>query len=110
MYRQCCNNSCNTCSNDEMFEQSCMMSQIPYSPENSDSCSCGFEQSDIFPNTLLYGNSYVPHQYMNNIYRPNIGLKMGTIFTELVSPYCPGQSQEIMNILRQNRDFEGGCM
>ena len=35
---------------------------------------------------------------------------MGSIFPELVSPYCPGQSQEILNYLKQSKDYEGGCL
>ena len=120
MYRQCnmCNSLCqdndNNCPNNnmnDMFEQACQMSSMPCNTKSTiNPCSCGFESSNVFPNTLLYASSYVPHQYMNNVYTSEYGLKMGTIFPELVSPYCPGQSQEIMNYLRQSKDFEGGCL
>ena len=131
MYRHCnCNNnnnnddydndSCNMntnscgCSDENMYEQSCpcsMNAMNNYNNQNStNSCSCGFESSNNFPNTLLYAHSYVPHQYMNNVYTPCLGLKLGTIFPELVSPYCPGQSQEVTNYLRNSKDFKGGCM
>lgn len=121
MYRQCnmCNSFCqdndntdNNCNNDmsDMFEGACKMQSMPCNTNHMNQCSCGFESSNIFPNTLLYGHSYVPHQYMNNVYTSEYGLKMGSIFPELVSPYCPGQSQEIMNYLRKSKDFEGGCL
>lgn len=125
MYRHCnCNNnydndSCDMpvndcgCSDENMYEQSCpcSMNTMNYNNQNdTNSCSCGFESSNNFPNTLLYAHSYVPHQHMNNVYTPCLGLKLGSIFPELVSPYCPGQSQEVMNYLRNSKDFKGGCM
>ncbi len=120
MYRHCnCNDNCDIdahdcgCSNENIYEQSCpcsMNTMNHNNQNNTNSCSCGFESSNSFPNTLLYAHSYVPHQYMNNVYTPCLGLKLGSIFPELVSPYCPGQSQEVMNYLRNSKDFEGGCM
>jgi len=77
---------------------------------SNDKCMCGFNNSQIFPGTLLYGSSYVPHQYMNKVYDAENGLKIGTIFPELNNPYCPGQSQEIFNYLQKTNNNEGGCM
>lgn len=115
MYRQC--NMCNNMQDDNdfqcestMYDDSCKSSMQCNDNTNINSCSCGFEKNNIFPNTLLYASSYVPHQYMNNVYKSNYGLKMGSIFPELVNPYCPGQSQEIFNYLKQSKDFEGGCL
>ena len=48
----------------------------------------------IFPENPVYGQSYVPIQYLNKTYKPDEGLKMGSIFPELVMPYSPGQSME----------------
>ena len=48
----------------------------------------------VFPNNYMYGQSYVPIQYMNKTFKPDVGLQLGTIFPELVSPYSPGQSIE----------------
>ena len=45
----------------------------------------------------------------NQIYTPEIGLKMGTIFPELVSPYCPNQSLETINYLKNSNTIGGGC-
>ena len=43
--------------------------------------------------------SYVPWQTMGEIFNPEVGLKMGTIFPELVSPYTPGESLDVMKYL-----------
>ena len=62
----------------------------------------------IFPENPMYAQSYVPWQTMDKIFAPDVGLKMGTIFPELVSPYKPGQSaKEIEYIKRTNR--KEGC-
>lgn len=72
-------------------------------------CSCGFdEEDDGFPNNPMYAQSYVPVQEMNNTYMPCSGLDKGTIFPELVSEYCPGQSMaEIQYIMDMNTIKEG---
>lgn len=108
--------NCNCCSNNyypenddcNIYEKSCnMFSNLP--DTDTDSCACGFNDDSAFPNNWMYGHSYVPHQRMNQVYTPEIGLKMGTIFPELVSPYCPGQSMEVMNHLRNSNSIGGGC-
>ena len=65
--------------------------------------SCDRLQS-VFPDNYLYGYAYTPVQTMNETFNPQIGLQKGTIFPELVSPYCPGQSMDFINSLRS-----GGC-
>ena len=57
----------------------------------------------------MYGHSYVSHQRMNQVYAPEMGLKMGTIFPELVSPYCPGQSMEVNKYLASTNKIGEGC-
>ena len=57
----------------------------------------------------MYGHSYVAHQKMNQVYAPEMGIKMGTIFPELVSPYCPGQSIEMIDYLKNFNQAGGGC-
>ena len=49
-------------------------------------------ENNVFPENPMLGQSYVPIQYMNKTYKPEHGLKMGTIFPELVRPYTPCQS------------------
>ena len=52
-------------------------------------------------------HSYVPWQTMGETFTPEMGLRMGTIFPELVSPYSPGESLEIMNYLASRNNIGG---
>lgn len=76
-----------------------------------DSCDCGFENANesIFPTNPMYGQSYVPIQYMDKTFTPCTGLKMGTIFPELVSPYSPCQSIEENAFIAAMNTVEEGC-
>lgn len=79
---------------------------------NTNSCSCGFDEepvSNMFPSNPMLGQSYVPLQEMNRTFTPCCGLKMGTIFPELVSPYMPGQSMAENDYLRRNNEIGEGC-
>ena len=57
----------------------------------------------------MLGQSYVPIQYMDRTFRPAVGLKMGTIFPELVSPYMPGQSMEEIAYIEARNTIGEGC-
>lgn len=57
----------------------------------------------------MFGQSYVPIQTMDKTFIPEVGLKMGTIFPELVSPYEPGQSMEIIKFLENTSDVGEGA-
>ena len=112
MYRNCkCNyywnNNNNNC--DDTIETLC--SDIPSQNEYySDSCMCGFEEEyNPFPSNPVLGQSYVPWQTMNKTFIPEVGLKMGTIFPELVRPYCPGQSMEEIEYLQKTNSIGKGC-
>lgn len=115
MFRNCncsCNNytQANNDSCDEnMYNNSCNDIDNCYNDMNYNSCSCGFDEHSAFPQNWMYGHAYVPHQKMNKVYTPEIGLKMGTIFPELVSPYCPNQSLEVMNYLKNSNTIGEGC-
>jgi hypothetical protein len=90
-----------------MLETKCNnVSSYVYS---DDECSCGFdEETNAFPSNPVFGQSYVPIQYMDTTFTPSVGLENGTIFPELVSPYSPGQSmEEIAYIARMNSIGEG---
>lgn len=63
----------------------------------------------MFPSNPMLGQSYVPLQEMNRTFTPCCGLKMGTIFPELVSPYMPGQSMAENDYLRRNNEIGEGC-
>lgn len=78
--------------------------------DNSMSCGCGFDEDmNLFPNNPMLAQSYVPMQYMDKTFTPCCGLKMGTIFPELVSPYRPGQSMEFNDYLRARNEIGEGC-
>lgn len=77
---------------------------------NYDSCACGFDEGENqFPACPMYGQSYVPIQYMDKTFKPSIGLEMGTIFPELVSPYSPCQSMEEINYIKETNTIGKGC-
>lgn len=59
-----------------------------------------FNLSGGFPTNVMYGHAYVKNQIMNRIFSPEEGLKMGTIFPELVMTYEPGDSMAEMLYLR----------
>ena len=76
----------------------------------ADLCDCGFDdEQNIFPDNPMLAQSYVPFQTMNKTFIPSIGLKMGTIFPELVSPYMPGQSQQEFEYIRNSYTIKKGC-
>ena len=90
------NTNMNTCNSNNMMQ-------------NIDMCECGFDDDSPFPENYMYGQSYVPIQKMNTTFKPDVGLKMGTIFPELVSPYTAGQSLEKINFLRDSNEIKEGC-
>ena len=57
----------------------------------------------------MYAQSYVPVQVMDNTFMPCSGMHKGTIFPELVSEYCPGQSMAQIQYLRDTNPIKGGC-
>lgn len=77
--------------------------------DDDDDCACGFNDPMVFPENFMYGQSYVPIQYIDSTFKPEIGLKMGTIFPELVSPYEPGQNMREMAYLARVTGNEGQC-
>ena len=101
-------NSCNNISND-MLEIKCNNVQNCCSCSKN-SCDCGFDEEDTgFPTNPMYGQSYVPVQQMEDVFTPCVGLKMGTIFPELVSPYSPGQSMEEIQFIEDMNKIGEGC-
>lgn len=66
------------------------------------------ENNSVFPENYMFGHAYTPNQRMDRTFTPEEGLRNGTIFPELVSPYYPGQSMEIIEFLRNDRG-NGGC-
>ena len=77
---------------------------------DKDNCSCGFDEDDSpFPSNPMYGNSYVPNQVLNTTFMPEVALKLGTLYPELVSPYMPGQSMAEIEYLRKTNPIKEGC-
>lgn len=75
-----------------------------------DCCQCGFdEEYNVFPENPMLGQSYVPIQYMDKTFKPCVGLKMGTIFPELVSPYMPCQSMREIDYIAATNTIKEGC-
>lgn len=104
---------CNNCSNmpfDECdMETKCNNFSNSYDM-NMDSCACGFDNEfNVFPENPMYGQSYVPIQRMDRVFRPEVGLQHGTMFPELVSPYCPNQSIEEFEFIRMTNTIGEGC-
>lgn len=105
--------NCNNCSNikfeEKDMETKCNNVSSSYNMD-MDNCSCGFEEEfNVFPTNPIYGQSYVPIQILDRTFKPAVGLKNGTIFPELVSPYCPNQSIEEMEFIRMNNKIGEGC-
>ena len=113
MFRKCycMNNSyqANSCElQDDILETKC--NNVSSYDNYEDSCGCGFdEEKSMFPDNPMLAQSYIPIQYMDKTFKPCIGLKMGTIFPELVSPYVPGQSMKEIDYLRKNNKIGKGC-
>ena len=100
------NSSCEM--QNEIMETKC--NNVVSYEENSNSCDCGFdEEQSVFPENPMLAQSYVTMQYMDRTFNPCVGLKMGTIFPELVSPYSPGQSMEEINYIAMTNTIGKGC-
>ena len=106
-----CNNILdNSCDNNRpnMFQTAC--SNVANYTTMEDFCDCGFDEpNSFFPENPMFALSYVPIQTMDKVFIPSVGLKMGTIFPELVSPYMPGQSQREIEYIRNTNTIGKGC-
>ena len=116
MRRRCnCHKSC--LSNyakftDDLMEKKCnnVMSISEYCEDKDECCDCGFDEAEsVFPANPMLAQSYVPWQTMDKTFKPCIGLKMGTIFPELVSPYVPCQSIEEIEYIKKTNKIGEGC-
>ena len=100
------NNSCEL--QKDIIEEKC--SNVSSYEDNVNSCECGFdEEYGVFPENPSLAQSYVPFQYMDRTFKPNIGLKMGTIFPELVSPYVPCQDMKEQKWIESTNEIGKGC-
>ena len=105
----CMNNNYNnqSCEQNSVMETKC--DSVSSYMNDMDDCDCGFDEDmNVFPDNPMLGQSYVPVQYMDRTFKPCPGLKMGTIFPELVSPYVFGQSMEEIQYLRDSNSIGKG--
>ena len=120
-YKKCC---CQNNYNEKVIEDICENSgtKAEYKCDCSNNCEnkmnfnckedcmCGFDTEDsLFPENPMFGQSYVPIQKLNKTFTPCVGLKMGTIFPELVSPYFPCQSVEENAFIEAKNEIGEGC-
>ena len=109
----CMNNNNPHCVNQNMIEKACDNNNCPCNMMNyNENCNCGFdddEEKDVFPENPMLAQSYVPIQFMDETFKPCVGLENGTIFPELVSPYCPGDSMKDIEFLRRTNSIGEGC-
>lgn len=109
MYRHCKCQKCN-CDRNDMMEDICDDVNFCNCDCHMDECECGFDdECGAFPSNYMYGQSYVPIQTMKKTFTPEVGLRMGTVFPELVSPYAPGQSMAEIEYLRNTNMIGEGC-
>lgn len=113
MYRncrigKCCSMPCGD--KEDVLEDVCDNVMPLVDCHEHDECACGFdEEESLFPSNPMFGQSYVPNQTLKTTFRPEVGLKMGTIFPELVSPYMPCQSIDEIEFLRKTNQIKEGC-
>lgn len=107
----CMNNNHDNNIENDMLETNCQNVGCLNNNMYNENCSCGFDEeyNSVFPEDPSLGQSYVPYQFMDKTFKPQVGLKMGTIFPELVSPYCPGQSMEMIKYLESTNKIGKGC-
>ena len=107
-YNRCC---CQQNYDENIIENACNDCGVTadYYTGNDNACDCGFEETNVFPSNPMFAQSYVPIQTMNKTFTPCVGLKMGTIFTELVSPYAPCQSIEENAFIKAMNTVGEGC-
>ena len=114
MCRNCrCRKHCHQAHcNPELIEEACQSVGVAAEYDNcdNDDCSCGFDNEyNPFPENPVLAQSYVPWQIMDKTFKPRVGLKMGTIYPELVRPYMPGQSMAEIAYIEATNEIREGC-
>ena len=109
----CKKHNCNANNDDlsDVLEDVCSdVASLSDYQNRKNACSCGFDEKvPVFPENPTLAQSYVPIQYMDETFKPCVGLKMGTIFPELVSPYVPCQSIEEIEFIKATNKIGKGC-
>ena len=74
---------------------------------NSCRCNCkNCRELPVCPEYPVLANSYVPYQYLDELFEPCEALENGTAFPELVRPYVQNQSQCIIRYLEETNTCE----
>ena len=74
---------------------------------NSCCCNCRrCRELPVCPENPVLANSYVPYQYLDELFEPADALANGTAFPELVRPYVQNQSQCIIKYLEETNTCE----
>lgn len=103
--------NCNSVNNYNNLNRTCGCNYI----KNCNRCSCmnnnyNSRNEQGFPENYMLAHAYTPNQVMGNVFTPEMALQKGTLFPELVSPYYPGKSMEIIEYLENDeRNGECGC-
>lgn len=113
-YKKCyCMNNNANCPDNNLIEDKCNdICAENFEDYHYDKCECGFDEEyemGVFPDNPMLAQSYVPWQFMDKTFKPNVGLKMGTIFPELVNPYMPCQSMRVNEFLEATNIIREGC-
>ena len=104
------NDSCKACGTTANYYVANAPETMYNNMADNDSCDCGFDKQDsVFPENPVLAQSYVPIQKLGKTFIPDVGLKMGTIFPELVSPYKPCQSIEEIAFIKAMNTVKEGC-
>ena len=107
--RRCCRKCCNSNNIANIISNNTIVA-AEFDITDNDSCECGFDKPEsMFPDNAVLAQSYVPIQQMDKTYIPSVGLKMGTIFPELVRPYSPCQSLEEIAFIKAMNEVREGC-
>ena len=74
-------------------------------------CSCGYDERDGngLPECPVLAQAYVPIQKIDKTFCPDVGLRMGTLYPELVRPYMPNQSMMVNNFIADANEIGEGC-
>ena len=74
---------------------------------NSCCCNCrNCRELPMCPEYPVLANSYVPYQYLDELFEPAEALENGTVFPELVRPYVQNESQCIIKYLEETKTCE----
>lgn len=112
-FRRCyCMHNMSNCTKDAFEDKCTKLCSCKCNEQEKNECECGFDEDeviDVFPTNPMLGQSYVPIQFMDKTFRPCVGLRHGSIFPELVSPYEPCQSMEEIAFIERTNKIGEGC-